>query len=57
MELKDLNKGQLYRLHRRMYEQLPEGGMFGWDWRTLRISYPSKYLALRSIAWAHDHAS
>ena len=56
MELKDLTKKQLYRLYRRLYERLPDGGMFGWDWRTLYSTYPGMWLTLRSVAWAHDRA-
>ena len=56
MELKDLDRVQLYRLYRRLYARLPDGGCFGWDWITLRGAYPSLYYTLRSVAYAHDHA-
>ena len=54
MELNDLSKMQLARVYNRLYSRLGNGGMFGWDWRTLRITNPSMYLLMRSVAWAHD---
>lgn len=56
MELSDLTKKQLLRLYVHLYERLPYGGCFGWDWVTLRGAYPVLALTLRSIAYAHDKA-
>ena len=54
MELKDMTIKQMNRLYARIYRTLPYGGGYGWDWRTLHITYPAKYHLLRAVAWEHD---
>ena len=49
MTLQDLTTSQLDRVYRRVYRSLPDGGQFGWDWRTLEMLYPSKAAALRDV--------
>ena len=49
MTLQELTIHQLDRVYRRVYESLPDGGHFGWDWRTLEMLYPSKAAALREV--------
>ena len=54
MKLSDLTTTQLDRVYRRIYRSLPDGGMFGWDWRTLDMLYPTKADVLREILHAVD---
>jgi hypothetical protein len=49
MTLQDLTPQQLDRVYRRLYRSLPDGGMFGWDWTTLFLLYPSKAAALLGV--------
>ncbi len=39
---------QLHRLYCRIYDRIPYGGHFGWDWPTLRMCYPAIASALKA---------
>jgi len=54
MELSDFTATQLERIYRRLYRQAGSGGWYGWDYPTLRLTYPSLYVAIRSVAYVHD---
>lgn len=48
-DLQALTDEQLVAHFDRLYDELPDGGHFGWDWPTLRLSLPDQYAKMHAI--------
>lgn len=48
-DLQTLTDERLAEHFDQLYDELPDGGYFGWDWPTLRAVLPDQYIKLHAI--------